>query len=131
MIKVYVDAAVSKRQSKIGIGCVIYQNKTQQMLSLTKTVQVNNHEAEFIALIEILNELIAKKLTQETIFLYTDSQVVVQAINRKSAKGEWQQQYIKQLLPLIDQFNLLFVEWYSDKENQLAHQLAIQSIQSK
>lgn len=129
MIKVYIDASKNINSTKIGIGCVIYQNKEQQQLQFVENKNVDNHEAEYIALITVLKYLISEKLNKQTIFLYTDSKVVVTAVNRKSAKGEWQQKYISELVPLLEQFELLFVDWYSDKENKLAHQLAIRACQ--
>lgn len=125
MIKVYVDASINLEKELVGIGFIIYQNKKQYPVRIVKNGYVNNHEAEYIAVIEALNYLIQHNLQQETIFLYSDSKVVVTAIQRKRAKKEWQQKYIAQLLPLLEQFQLLFVEWYSDKENKSAHQLAV------
>ncbi|MBF0780685.1 MULTISPECIES: RNase H family protein [unclassified Granulicatella] len=122
MIKLYVDAASNGKA--IGIGYVLYKDKEQFPVSKGKKSRLNNHQAEFYAVCVALMDIKEQNLHEETLCLYSDSKVVVQALNRKSAKGEWQHPYLEQILPLLELYRLYFVEWFHQKDNQLPDQLA-------
>lgn len=121
MIKLYVDAA--SNGNAVGIGFVVYKDKAQYPISIKKEEKCDNHQAEFLAIIEALKWL-QTKAWLDTLVIYSDSKVVVQALQRKSAKGEWQQVYLKAILPLLEVYPLVLVEWFNQSENHLPDQLA-------
>ncbi|NEW62112.1 reverse transcriptase-like protein [Granulicatella sp. zg-ZJ] len=124
MIKMYIDAACSIPPQRIGIGIVIYKDKQQQQLSIPLNKALNNHEAEYEAIYQGLCYLIEKELHHDIVLIYSDSKVVVTALNRKSAKNSWQQPYLDKILPLLNQLHHYYIEWFSDKENKMPDILA-------
>lgn len=126
MIKVYVDAAYAKHLA--AGACVIYYNGTQQYITFEIEHATNNHDAEFYAMIETLNYCIQHYDTKHTFVFYSDSQVVVKAMERLSAKNDWQQQFVEKLKIALQLFDQYFVQWYSDKANGMPNQLAQQKL---
>lgn len=127
MIKVYVDAACQVH--RIGIGFVVYKGSKQYLHQQAIDIAVDNHQAEFLAMITVLEHIIDTYDKDELIFIYTDSQVVVTAIERQSAKGQWQQPYVAQINALMLQLSQCYVQWYSDKDNKMADTLAKRALQ--
>lgn len=128
MIKVYVDASCN--QNAVGVGFVVYKDNQQFLHHKRIERQVDNHHAEFIAMITALEYIIATYDKDELIFIYSDSKVVVTAIERNSAKNEWQQQYVARMNALLERLSNYYVQWYSDKDNKMADTLAKRALQA-
>lgn len=131
MIKIYVDSATDNKTQHIGVGGVIYRQGTQHTFTCVVEEMLTNHQAEFEAVYQILNYVIQQNWETETIVLYSDSQVVVKALDRQSSKHEWQQYYIDKIDPLIKQCTLIIFEWYNDKQNKVADLLAKKAFNDK
>lgn len=122
MKKIYVDAAF--KDSYAAGAFVIYDGRNQQIERVALPNCRDNHEAEFLIVIEALKFCLNQKWQHETILLFSDSSVVVKACQRKSAKNEWQKPFVETLVALTEMFTLLLIDWYADKDNPFPHQLA-------
>lgn len=129
MIKVYVDAAFANGNA--GVGVVIYYDGKQEVYSRFLMNIEDNHHAEFQAIIIALDYLMDKFLHHNTIQLFTDSIIVVKAIERKSVKNDWQKPYLEKLLSRLNQFSLYFVEWFNDKDNAFPDKVAKRALLSR
>ncbi|QTU82623.1 reverse transcriptase-like protein [Carnobacteriaceae bacterium zg-C25] len=128
MIRVYVDAAFSNGNA--GVGVVIYDGEKQNVQSFYIQNVKDNHHAEFQAMLLALDYIIDNALHRNTIQLFSDSLVVVKAIERLSAKNEWQHAYVEQLKERLSQFSLYFVNWFSQKDNQFVDKVAKRALLS-
>lgn len=128
MIKVYVDAAFSN--GNVGVGIVLYYDGKQQVYSHYMTDVLDNHHAEFQAMIIALDYLIENGLHHDTIQFFTDSIIVAKAIDRKSVKNDWQKSYLEAMLERLNQFSLYFVEWFNDKDNAFPDKVAKRALLS-
>lgn len=131
MIKIYVDSATDNKTSHIGVGGVIHKQGEQHLFACVVEEALTNHQAEFEAVYQVLKYVIQQEWESETIVLYSDSQVVVKALERQSSKHEWQQQYIDKIMPLIKQCALILFEWYNDRQNKAADLLAKKAFNDK
>lgn len=128
MIKVYVDAAFANGNA--GVGVVLYYDGKQQIYSRYITNVIDNHHAEFQAMIIALDYLIDNGLHHHTIQLFTDSIIVAKAVERQSVKNDWQKPYLEELLIRLNLFALYFVEWFNDKMNAFPDKVAKRALLS-
>ena len=83
----------------------------------------DNHHAEWQAAIWALNYLADHKLlTTNTLVLQTDSQLLVDGLDKRYSKHYGLE--LAQILALTDQCPLFFVKKIADRQNRAAHQLA-------
>lgn len=128
MIRIYTDAAVKGNPGPVGIGIVIVRNNEQIQLSFPFDEQLNNHQAEFQAVITAIKWLVHKKWTNELTFCYSDSQIVAQSIQKEYAKDIYFQNAINEILSLMKHFPYFSVEWIPENENKGADNLARQAL---
>ncbi|USS91100.1 ribonuclease HI family protein [Fructilactobacillus carniphilus] len=128
-IKVYSDAAEQPQTQQCSAGVLIIVNHKQypvkRLLNAT-----NNHEAEFQAC-ELALKTLQQQLTkaeQHTAIVnyYTDSKIVADSIQKNYAKHY--QEYVDCIQQLQQSFSIFFVNWIPDRDNQGAHQLALQAL---
>ena len=121
MISLYVDGASAGNPGNSGIGVVILHNNQQQQLN--KTIgRYTNHEAEFLAAIWGLEQ--CKEIESNVIRLFSDSQAVISAIEKRYAKKEPYAAYLQTILTLLDTYELVFCNWIPRDKNKKADQLA-------
>lgn len=128
MIRIYTDAAVKGNPGPVGIGIVIVRNNEQTQLSIPLNDILDNHQAEFQAVIHGLKWLIQKKWTNELTFCYTDSQIVAQSIEKEYAKDIYFQNSVNEILSLMRNFSYISIEWIPESENKGADNLAKQAL---
>ncbi|MCP0886172.1 ribonuclease HI family protein [Ligilactobacillus sp. WILCCON 0076] len=126
MIKLYTDAATRKDLSSAGI-LIIHKNIQLQLKYPLKAM--DNHEAEFLAVIKGLTETLAQFNSTEAIFLYSDSKIVIDSINKQYSKHYSTQ--LQQILLLLEKFSLVTYQWIPEKQNQGAHTLALQALHAQ
>lgn len=129
MIKIYTDAAVNQTTNKAAIGFLII-HEHQQVQKKALITAIDNHQAEFIAAIKGFEYLIANyNLTDEIIFYYTDSKLVIDSLLKKYSKHYDEQLQI--LVELQKHAPTVINTWISDNQNQGAHNLALQALHTK
>ncbi len=128
MIRLYSDAAVNGNPGSAGVGLLILKDDQQFQLAIPLDGQWNNHHAEFQAVILGLEWLIENQHTDEMIFIYTDSQIVVESIDKGYAKNPETINYLQQILNHMEQFQLIQVSWLAEGRNRGADHLARQAL---
>ncbi len=128
MIRIYTDAAVKGNPGPVGIGIVIVRNNEQTQLSIPLDDKLDNHQAEFQAVIQGLKWLIQKNWTNELTFCYTDSQIVAQSIEKEYAKDIYFQNSVTEILSLMRSFSYISIDWIPESENKGADNLAKQAL---
>jgi len=123
MIKIFVDAARNIQTGQSAAGAVIITNKKQRQLKSALPYTKNNQEAEFLALIWALKTL---DKTMDVIQLYSDSQIMIDAIHKNYAKHY--QIYVDEINALTSSYDLFLSQWLPEKENLGAHNLALQAL---
>lgn len=128
MIELYTDGASAGNPGKSGIG--IYITGEGHSIKLSEPISpCDNHTAEFVALIRGLEE--ASKLTSGILSVRSDSQLVVQAVDKEFVKNPLYKPYLKKALELVLNFEYFFIKWISDDTNRAADALARQAIRSQ
>ncbi|CAM3009804.1 MULTISPECIES: ribonuclease HI family protein [Leuconostoc] len=123
MIKIFVDAARNIQTGQSAAGAVIITNNKQRQLKTSLPDTQNNQEAEFLALIWALKTLDS---TTDIIQLYSDSQILIDAIHKNYAKHY--QIYVDEISTLVSLHKLFLSQWLPEKENLGAHNLALQAL---
>jgi len=130
MLKIYIDAATKGNPGPSGAGVLLIDGKSQQQLSFPLGI-MSNHEAEFSALLFVLERLIAEDKTHQTVFIYTDSKIVAATIEKNHTKNLAFQPFLTRFQELENQFELLIIQWIAEKENKGADNLARQGLQKQ
>ena len=128
--KLYTDGACSGNPGRIGIGCVIYDEKNDIVYTISKELRKGtNNEAEYLAIINGLKAVI--QFIPETVLVYSDSQLAINQIN-----GDWMVKkfhlliLFKQVIEIVNKnknINFCF-KWTSRKFNKIADHLASSAI---
>lgn len=128
MYKGYFDGASKNNPGHAGIGIVILDQNNKEVLTYSKYLGVKtNNEAEYLALIELLEK--AKELGIEEINIFGDSQLVVNQVN-----GNWRinQSHLFSLAQkveeLITQFKNISINWIPREKNTIADRLSNEAI---
>ena len=129
MIDVFTDGASSGHPGISGAGIYIktadgIEEYTIPLASMT------NHEAEFHAVILAL-DICINKFPNEIISLQSDSQLVVQAIEKNFVKNTLYQPLLQSIMEKTDHFPYVFAKWIPAKQNFHADYLAKQAIQQQ
>lgn len=125
MITLYVDAARHISSGRSAAGAVIIVNKQQRQIKTHIHSTRDNHEAEFYALIWALQQLPSKT---DTLQIYSDSQLVIDAIHKSYAKHY--QSLVDTLMSLLASHHLVLSQWIPEKANLGAHHLALQALKN-
>ena len=125
MLKLYTDGATKGNPGPTGIG-VLVTGLPHQIQHHAALPPMSNHEAEFAAAIAGFTLLRDAGLTTASVAFYSDSKLVVQAIEKRYAKHY--PRLTADLLALIDQFPLVLPNWLPDRQNRGAHMLAQQGL---
>ncbi|WP_027108399.1 ribonuclease HI family protein [Lacticigenium naphthae] len=129
MLKVYTDAAVKQDLPVVGIGIVLSgEGEFHEQHARTLPIAATNHEAEFLAIIEALTLLVEKHYTDQLLFLYTDSKIAADSINKRYAKRSTFSNSLEKITTLMEHFPVVVTEWIPEKENQGADNLARQGL---
>lgn len=126
MIKIYTDASTKGNPGPTGIGIVIVTDNEHIQLSIPLLNDYTNHQAEFIAQIIALEYVEQHYDCDQMLFLYTDSRITVQSIEKRYAKEF--QFYVDDITPYFEQHPLWFIKWIPEKKNQGADHLARQAL---
>lgn len=130
MIRIKTDAAVNEKNKSAGIGIVIVNDDLYKQLAIPFPYEqnLNNHTLEFQAVIQALEWLLENDLTQEMVFIETDSKVVVQVVEKEQTKNEAYLSLLNEILTLREKFSIVTIQWIPEKENKGADNLAKQAL---
>ncbi|KAB7708973.1 reverse transcriptase-like protein [Bacillus aerolatus] len=115
MFEVYTDGASTGSPGLAGAGIFIKDGSHVDRYSFPLGVR-DTHEAEFIAVIKALELL--KEKQAATVSLRSDSQTVVQAIEKEYIHKDLYKPLLTEILTLSKVFPLFFVKWIPSKENR-------------
>ena len=120
MATVHIDAA-TRQHPHVSVGAVIIKNEaTHEFTSVFH--HIDNNEAEWATLIFALEKCIELNIKQAII--YTDSQIVVDSIEKRFAKDPRFKQYLTSYVNYESKFDLLLVSFITREHNKHADHLA-------
>jgi ribonuclease HI len=125
LLEVNIDGASAGNPGPSGAGIFIKFNGEVEKHSIPLGI-MENHEAEFIACKKALEICLEKQ--PDTVWLRSDSQAVVQAIEKEFVRNAQYKQLLDDILNMTKQINLFFVKWIPSKENKAADELARKAI---
>lgn len=125
MVELYTDGASAGDPGLSGAGVVVKNEGTVESYSFPLGL-MNNHEAEFYALIKGLEICIEKGYTIVSARL--DSTTVVDAVEKEFARATKHKVLLEHILDLSKKIDLFFIKWIPSKENKQADQLARKAI---
>lgn len=128
MIELYVDGASAGNPGKSGIG-IFLKGEGHHIQIDEKIEPTDNHSAEFQALIRGLEE--AAKRTNGMVSVRSDSQIVVQSVEREFVKNPLYKNYLTEILKLTNLFDFFFIKWIPTAENRAADALAKKAIRKQ
>ncbi|RPA64960.1 reverse transcriptase-like protein [Aerococcus agrisoli] len=128
MLRIAIDGSVDGQFGAAGVGIVLVKNGQQTQLRQPLVGQMDNHEAEFRALLHLLTVLEDDDLQNEMIICQTDSKIVYDAVHKRHHKREPYQSLLKEILKHLDHFSLFTLNWVPDRENKGADNLARQAM---
>ncbi|MCW6676828.1 ribonuclease HI family protein [Aerococcaceae bacterium NML180378] len=131
MYKIYTDAAFNAQTKEAGIAFNAIRNGQQIKQGKYREYVLDNHEAEFQAMLMALEFLQREASTNETIMLHSDSKIVIESLDKRYVKEAQYAIWLDKILVIIDTFNLLFWKWIPDKENKGADQIAREALRKK
>ncbi|MGF3103380.1 reverse transcriptase-like protein [Rossellomorea sp. DUT-2] len=125
MIEVNIDGASAGSPGPSGAGILIKHNGEVEKFSIPLGV-MDNHEAEFMACKKALEICLDKHA--DTVWLKSDSQAVVHAIEKEFVRNAQYKQLLHDILDMTKQIDLFFIKWIPSKENKAADELARKAI---
>ncbi len=125
MIEVYIDGASAGNPGLSGAGIFINNNGTVERYSIPLG-EMENHEAEYYALIKALEICVANHY--QIVSFRTDSQAIYLAMEKEFAKNKKYAPLLAQALVLAEKLDLFFIKWIPSIENKSADQLARRAI---
>lgn len=126
MIEIHVDGASKGNPGISGAGIVIKTDNELYEYSFPLGI-VSNHEAEFLALIKAL-KICEQKFPHALVAVQTDSQIVVDSIEKKYVKNPLFKPLLEQINELKHSFSLFFIKWIPSEQNKHADRLAREAI---
>lgn len=127
MFSLYTDAATDNATSASAAGILILHAGDQLQLK-KRLPDGDNHESEFRAAIAGFQALQdqTEKPSDTTVLFYTDSKIVADSVAKSYAKHY--QDLLDDLMTIQSQFSLVITKWVPEKQNQGAHNLALQAL---
>ncbi|MFV8771803.1 ribonuclease HI family protein [Aerococcus urinaeequi] len=128
MLKIAIDGSVDGQFGPAGVGMVIIHDGQQRQEKYPLSGEMDNHEAEFHALLLLLEKLQAEGLKNEWILCQTDSKIVFDAVNKRFHKRDPYKSLLKAILNQLDHFPMFNLKWVPDQANRGADNLARQAM---
>lgn len=125
MIEVFIDGASAGNPGPSGAGIFIKNNGTVERYAIPLGV-MDNHEAEYYALIKALEICIQKNY--QIVSFRTDSQAINRAMEKEFAKNKHYAPLLEKAVTLSKQIELFFIKWIPSSDNKSADLLAKKAI---
>lgn len=126
LIEIYTDGASHGNPGFSGAGVYIKAQGKEHRYAFPLDI-MSNHEAEFHAVIKAL-EICQSDFPGEILSFRTDSQVVVDAIEKNDIKNKHLAPLLNLIQTLASEFPYFFIKWIPSHQNQQADQLARQAL---
>lgn len=127
MKKIYIDASTHPKK-QISVGALILHSNGEKISKTYRLRGTNNHEAEFEMLIHALTLLRETNEENDTIFIYSDSRIVVDTFHKEYVKKNEFKPYLEKILSLSEDMPHLYLEWIPESENKMADHYAKQAL---
>jgi len=115
---IYIDAATHNQKGPTAISYVINNNNQKFIQSKYVGDQFDNHEGEWLALINALEY--AELLSIESVIVYTDSKVVADSMEKDQLKHSKYEGFHLKAKLIAHRFELCLVNWSARKKNKEA-----------
>lgn len=129
MIEIQVDGASKGNPGLSGVGIVIKYNGHIKEYSFPLGT-ASNHEAEFFAVVKAL-EICQQSFPDRILALQTDSQIVVDAMDKRYVKNPLFKPLLESIKVLEQSFSYVFIKWIPSEQNKHADRLARKAIQNQ
>lgn len=127
----YTDASTKSNPGPSGVGIIIIGNELHIQLSFPLEDELSNHQAEFEAISSGLNYLIENQLTNHTLVIYSDSKIVVSAIERNYVKNNLFNIYLSFINEQLKSFPSFIIQWIPESQNKEADHFARQALNKR
>lgn len=131
MIRLFIDGGSNPKKQRSSIGILVIDNGKQTQIGQKLPDYVDNHQAEYLALVRSLEWLLEEGQTEQLILCHSDSKMLVDAVNKHYTSNDKYKSLLEELLSLLQHFSNFHLKWISEKENRGAHELAKQALYSK
>jgi ribonuclease HI len=124
-IKIFIDGASRGNPGSAGIGILIISEDNKVLKEYKEFLGGNytNNEAEYLALLKALE--LVKALGNETVFVFSDSELLVQQVKGKyQVRKEHLQKLFTKVKTLEKAFKTITYQHIAREENELADKLA-------
>ncbi|MGX7363632.1 ribonuclease HI family protein [Aerococcus suis] len=128
MIRLAIDGAVQNQFGKAAVGILWIEDKQQTPYKFPLQVEMDNHEAEFWALLIALELLKKQDKTTEWIMCQSDSKTMVEAVNRRFHPNKKYHRLALNVQNQLKEFPNFQLNWVSENQNKGADQLAKQAL---
>ncbi|MDO5456842.1 MAG: ribonuclease HI family protein [Atopococcus tabaci] len=129
MLNVNTDAAVKGNPGPAGIGILISGQTIHEQIARPLEGLWDNHQAEFEAILQAMQWLIDHNLTDQMVFLHSDSKTAVDLLHQGTTKNKDFQPYLQAIYELEEYFSYITIDWRSQRHNKGADHLARQALQ--
>ena len=128
MLRMYTDASTKNNPGPSGAGIVLIADGLHEQLAIPLKGELSNHEAEFEALMTGLMYLSEHNYTNQSLLIFSDSKIVVTAIEHKYVKNKVFQAYLTSINQLLRLFPSFMIQWIPEYQNKEADHLARQGL---
>lgn len=118
MAKIFFDAATAGNPGQ-SVGAVVIITEEQRYHYTIDLGLMDNHTAEWAGLVFALEQ--AQAIDIKTALVYTDSKLIEDTLNKGQVKNGKFKPYLKQVLKMEHEFDLLFVKWIPRVQNKEAN----------
>ena len=131
MLRMYTDASTRSNPGPSGAGVIFIGNGIHIQLAFPLEKEMSNHQAEFEAVLSGLNYLIANQLAHHELVIYSDSNIVVSAIERNYVKNPLFNEYLFSINKRLKLFPSFMIQWISETQNKEADHFARQALHKR
>lgn len=128
-MKLFIDGAANPVRKTSALGILIVREGEQIQMGIPLNSFHDNHETEFLALMEALRFLKKKNFQEELILCHSDSKMLVDALEKNHSKKESHRSLLIKVKVLLEDFPHFHIKWIPEKENKGADQLARNALQ--
>lgn len=119
-----MDGAATGKEGYAAIGILIVEDGVQEQIGLPLEDRMDNHRAEFEALLYGLRHLKERNKQDQLVFCYTDSKLFAESIRKNYTKKAEHKLYLEEALMDLAAFTNFYLEWIPEKENKGSDNLA-------
>ncbi|MGB6178360.1 ribonuclease HI family protein [Carnobacterium sp.] len=131
MLRMYTDASTKSNPGPSGVGVIIIGDGIHIQLSLPLEEELSNHQAEFEAVLSGLNYMVDNQLIHQELIIYSDSKIVVSAIERNYVKNSYFDLYLSFINERLQIFPSYSIQWIPKSQNKEADHFARKALAKK